>query len=225
MIEAIKAMRSGPVTDSIGSGGVVAPRALGGSTGEGAMAPRSTEVGLALKACRAMGWAPSGPRSATSLRLVDQPMKCVELVAGHPLVFQQVGDEAAHVAAEDAVEQLPRGGPLDAVFLEPGEEHEGAILGLMAHGPLGFELPQEGLHGAVSNRFGRVEGLGDFPSIGPLAVPQDLHDTENGEPVAKLARAAPCSSWPCKAGNAKETVHWMAPDFDAPLEDFKEYME
>ena len=49
--------------------------------------------------------------------------------------------------------------------------------------------------------------------------------TENGEPVAKLARADPKKLWPCKAGIAKGTNHWMAPDFDAPLEDFKEYME
>jgi prevent-host-death family protein len=49
--------------------------------------------------------------------------------------------------------------------------------------------------------------------------------TENGEPVAKLARADPKKLWPCKAGSAKGTIHWMAPDFDAPLEDFTEYME
>jgi prevent-host-death family protein len=49
--------------------------------------------------------------------------------------------------------------------------------------------------------------------------------TENGEPVAKLALADPTKSWPCKAGSAKGTIHWMAPDFDEPLEEFKEYME
>ncbi len=49
--------------------------------------------------------------------------------------------------------------------------------------------------------------------------------TENDEPVAKLARIEPKAHWPCKAGSAKGTVHWMAPDFDAPLEEFKEYME
>ena len=49
--------------------------------------------------------------------------------------------------------------------------------------------------------------------------------TENDEPVAKLARIEPKTQWPCKAGSAKGTIHWMAPDFDAPLEEFKEYME
>jgi antitoxin (DNA-binding transcriptional repressor) of toxin-antitoxin stability system len=48
--------------------------------------------------------------------------------------------------------------------------------------------------------------------------------TENDQPVAKLARTEPRQHWPCKAGSAKGKI-WMAPDFDSPLEDFKEYME
>jgi antitoxin (DNA-binding transcriptional repressor) of toxin-antitoxin stability system len=48
--------------------------------------------------------------------------------------------------------------------------------------------------------------------------------TQNGEPVATLARSR-LQRWPCKAGSAKSSDFWMAPDFDAPLEDFKEYME
>ncbi len=48
--------------------------------------------------------------------------------------------------------------------------------------------------------------------------------TENDQPVAKLARTEPKIEWPCKAGSAKGKI-WMAPDFDAPLEDFREYME
>ena len=32
------------------------------------------------------------------------------------------------------------------------------------------------------------------------------------------------TSWPCKAGSARGKVH-LAADFDAPLEEFKEYME
>jgi len=47
---------------------------------------------------------------------------------------------------------------------------------------------------------------------------------DNGQPVATLTRA-PRTSWPCKAGSAKDKIHWMAPDFDAPLDDFREYME
>lgn len=48
--------------------------------------------------------------------------------------------------------------------------------------------------------------------------------TENGQPLAKLVKTAR-TNWPCKAGSAKDTIHWMAPDFDAPLEEFEEYME
>ena len=48
--------------------------------------------------------------------------------------------------------------------------------------------------------------------------------TDNGQPLAKLVRTER-TSWPCKAGSAKDTVHWMAPDFNAPLDEFKEYME
>jgi antitoxin (DNA-binding transcriptional repressor) of toxin-antitoxin stability system len=49
--------------------------------------------------------------------------------------------------------------------------------------------------------------------------------TENHQPVARLSRSDPKNQWPCQAGSAKGSLHWMAPDFDAPLEEFKEYME
>jgi antitoxin (DNA-binding transcriptional repressor) of toxin-antitoxin stability system len=48
--------------------------------------------------------------------------------------------------------------------------------------------------------------------------------TDNGQPLARLVRAER-RSWPCKAGSAKDKILWIAPDFDAPLEEFKEYME
>lgn len=48
---------------------------------------------------------------------------------------------------------------------------------------------------------------------------------EQGQPLAKLVRSER-TSWPCKAGSAADKILWMAPpDFDAPLEDFKEYMD
>jgi prevent-host-death family protein len=53
---------------------------------------------------------------------------------------------------------------------------------------------------------------------------EELVITQNGEPLATLRRARQ-TQWPCKAGSAKDTKHWMAPDFDAPLDDFREYME
>lgn len=45
---------------------------------------------------------------------------------------------------------------------------------------------------------------------------------EDGVEVATLTKSGPKRS-PRKAGSAKDTVHWMAPDFDAPLEEFEEY--
>jgi antitoxin (DNA-binding transcriptional repressor) of toxin-antitoxin stability system len=47
---------------------------------------------------------------------------------------------------------------------------------------------------------------------------------QNGEPLATLTRNRP-NHWPCTAGSAKNTQHWIAPDFDAPLEEFREYMQ
>ena len=41
-------------------------------------------------------------------------------------------------------------------------------------------------------------------------------------PVARLISFLP-SGWKRKAGNAKGKI-WMSEDFDAPLDDFKEYM-
>ena len=48
--------------------------------------------------------------------------------------------------------------------------------------------------------------------------------TEKTQPIAKLSRR-PRTSWPCQPGSAKGKNHWIAEDFDVPLEDFKEYIE
>jgi antitoxin (DNA-binding transcriptional repressor) of toxin-antitoxin stability system len=60
--------------------------------------------------------------------------------------------------------------------------------------------------------------------IGKLNPGDEVVITEDNQPVAKLTRQA-AGQWPCQPGSAKNTSHWMAPDFDAPLDDFKEYME
>ncbi len=65
-------------------------------------------------------------------------------------------------------------------------------------------------------------GLSDL--IHKLVPGEEVVITENDQPVAKLARTELKKQWPCKAGSAKGKI-WMAPDFDAPLEAFKEYME
>jgi antitoxin (DNA-binding transcriptional repressor) of toxin-antitoxin stability system len=60
--------------------------------------------------------------------------------------------------------------------------------------------------------------------VAELQVGEELVIDQNGAPVAILTRAER-TRWPCQPGSAKETPHWMADDFDAPLEDFREYME
>jgi antitoxin (DNA-binding transcriptional repressor) of toxin-antitoxin stability system len=57
-----------------------------------------------------------------------------------------------------------------------------------------------------------------------LTPGDELVITENNQPVAKLAHTQAKKQWPCKAGSAKGKIH-IAPDFDEPLEEFKEYME
>ncbi|MBI3465442.1 MAG: DUF2281 domain-containing protein [Planctomycetes bacterium] len=60
--------------------------------------------------------------------------------------------------------------------------------------------------------------------ISQLQPGQEVTIVENEQPLATLTRAAR-TNWPCKAGSAKDKILWIAPDFDAPLEDFREYME
>lgn len=60
--------------------------------------------------------------------------------------------------------------------------------------------------------------------VASLQPGEEVTLTDNGQPLAKLVRTQR-TSWPCKAGSAKDKVHWMAPDFNAPLDEFKEYME
>ncbi len=60
--------------------------------------------------------------------------------------------------------------------------------------------------------------------ISGLNPGEQLVIVDSGEPLATLTRT-PAKQWPCKAGSAKDSKHRMAPDFDAPLEEFREYME
>jgi hypothetical protein len=57
-----------------------------------------------------------------------------------------------------------------------------------------------------------------------LGPNEEVLIVQNGVPLAKFVRSER-TSWPCQPGSAKHLPHWMAPDFDAPLEDFREYME
>jgi antitoxin (DNA-binding transcriptional repressor) of toxin-antitoxin stability system len=51
---------------------------------------------------------------------------------------------------------------------------------------------------------------------------EQLVIVDSGEPLATLTRTAP-KQWPCQVGSAKDTKHWMAPDFNAPLDEFRGY--
>ena len=69
-----------------------------------------------------------------------------------------------------------------------------------------------------------VEAQTKLPElVHSLAPGDELVITENDLPVAKLI-PVPAKA-PRKLGTLKGTVLYMAPDFDAPLDDFKEYME
>jgi antitoxin (DNA-binding transcriptional repressor) of toxin-antitoxin stability system len=59
--------------------------------------------------------------------------------------------------------------------------------------------------------------------VADLKPGEEVTISWDGGPVAKLVRTDR-TSWPCKAGSAKDTRYWMAPDFDAPLEDFNEHV-
>jgi len=62
--------------------------------------------------------------------------------------------------------------------------------------------------------------------IQKLAVGEEVVITENDQPVARLLASAPVLALKKtrKLGTLQGTVLFMASDFDAPLDDFKEYM-
>ena len=63
--------------------------------------------------------------------------------------------------------------------------------------------------------------------IHQLAPGEEVIITENQQPVAKLVSEQPTVTKPPRPGPGlcKGMITYMAPDFDAPLEDMKEYME
>jgi antitoxin (DNA-binding transcriptional repressor) of toxin-antitoxin stability system len=63
--------------------------------------------------------------------------------------------------------------------------------------------------------------------IHQLAPGEEVVITENQQPAAKLVSEAPALSNPSRPGPGpcKGMISEMAPDFDAPLEDMKEYTD
>ncbi len=60
--------------------------------------------------------------------------------------------------------------------------------------------------------------------LGKLQPGEEITITDHGQPLAQVKKVER-TSWPCRAGSYPKAEFWMAPDFDAPLEDFKECME
>jgi antitoxin (DNA-binding transcriptional repressor) of toxin-antitoxin stability system len=61
--------------------------------------------------------------------------------------------------------------------------------------------------------------------IAALQPGEEVLITWNNLPVAKLTGQPNPDNTRRQLGTLKGTVLYMAPDFDAPLDDFKEYME
>jgi antitoxin (DNA-binding transcriptional repressor) of toxin-antitoxin stability system len=61
--------------------------------------------------------------------------------------------------------------------------------------------------------------------VDALGPGEEVVITRDGKPVARLTGSEEKAEAPHRLGTLKGTVTYMAPDFDAPLDDFKEYME
>jgi antitoxin (DNA-binding transcriptional repressor) of toxin-antitoxin stability system len=61
--------------------------------------------------------------------------------------------------------------------------------------------------------------------IRQLTPGEEVLITDNNQLVARLVATSLPPRQPRQPGTLRGTVLYMAPDFDAPLEDFKEYME
>jgi antitoxin (DNA-binding transcriptional repressor) of toxin-antitoxin stability system len=69
------------------------------------------------------------------------------------------------------------------------------------------------------------EAAAKLPEIIANLLPgEGITITDHGQPLARVTKAER-TSWPCQAGTAKDAILWIAPDFDAPLDDFREYVE
>jgi prevent-host-death family protein len=60
--------------------------------------------------------------------------------------------------------------------------------------------------------------------IARLQAGEEIVIVDDNRPVARLVSTKGSSTEPRKPGTLAGTVKYMAPDFDAPLEDMKEYM-
>lgn len=69
-----------------------------------------------------------------------------------------------------------------------------------------------------------AEAQAELPKLlAQLPPGEELTITTDGQPLAQVKKAER-NSWPCRAGCYRKPGFFMAPDFDAPLNDFQEYM-
>lgn len=61
--------------------------------------------------------------------------------------------------------------------------------------------------------------------IARLQPGEEIVITDAARPVARIVGEPKPAPQPRRLGTLKGTVLYAAPDFDAPLDDFKEYME
>jgi antitoxin (DNA-binding transcriptional repressor) of toxin-antitoxin stability system len=61
--------------------------------------------------------------------------------------------------------------------------------------------------------------------IAGLKPGEEVVITQEAQPVARLVAERPAARKPRVPGTARGKILYMADDFNAPLEDFKEYME
>jgi hypothetical protein len=96
------------------------------------------------------------------------------------------------------------------------------------------------LRGSVVRYDQPTEPVAERPSLMTFRIMADVKDDRRavltlppevptGQVELVVSVEAPARSgrnkWPCQAGSYRKTEFWMAPDFDAPLDEFKEYME
>ncbi len=68
-----------------------------------------------------------------------------------------------------------------------------------------------------------AEAQADLPRLIDQLLPgEEMLIVDCGEPWAQV-RKADRTTTPCQAGTAKDQILWIAPDFDAPLDEFREY--
>jgi antitoxin (DNA-binding transcriptional repressor) of toxin-antitoxin stability system len=67
------------------------------------------------------------------------------------------------------------------------------------------------------------QGLADL--VHRLTPGEEVVITENDLPIARLTAAEASPKKRRQPGTLRGTVLYMAPDFDAPLDDFREYTE